>query len=253
MVATSFLSKTEFALGNLDRAATLSETALRLAREQGHPIALGIGYLGQMFLATETGDLALSRSTAEEALRHARKHDLSNYELWVAFHRAALQIRTEPRAAIAAMEDILIKADVAGSRIFRPAQLGLLGAAYGRLGQFDDAMSRIDAAIDFGRKTHILEPMPALYRLKAKTWLGMQQPDAARRDAERSWSIAQAQSARMEELRAATMLATLLSGSERQEGVLEELSRLHALFKHGLQTPDVTAAARTLVSFGLSA
>ena len=250
VVATSFLAKTEFALGNLDRAAELTQAAMDLARQQGHPVALAIAYLSQLFFASEAGDLALAQTTAEEALAHATKHDLGNYLLWVSFHCAALTLRADAAASIAIMEKNLEQAKSAGTLMFRPAQLGLLGAAYSSQGKHEDALHLIDEGIATAQQTGGLESLPALYRLRANTLTKLMRPAAAIREAEHSLSIAQAQSARTEELRAATLLARLLSEPVRREQVLDLLSNLYAKFQHGLQIPDLKHAARVLTSFG---
>ncbi len=251
VVATSFLAKVEFALGNLDRATTLTRDALNLAQRQRHPLALAIALLGQLFLATEAGDLLQAQTIADAALAHVKRHNLENYRLWVAYHRAALSLRTNPAAAIATMHQLLGEADTAGSLMFRPAQLGLLGAAYAGTGRTAEALSLIDQGLETARQAHGLEVVPALHRLRAKV-LAVTHPAAAVEELEVSLAIAGAQSARMEQLRSATVLARLLRETDRRTYARDLLGGIYATFTEGHQFPDLRQANRVLASLGES-
>ena len=249
VVATSFLAKTEFALGNICRSAELTKAATLLARLQGHPIAIAIAYLGEMFFATESGDMDRAQTLADEALAHATEHDLSNYVIWVSFHRAALSLRVDAVAALAAMEDILDRSAQQGSLMFRCAQLGLLGAVCGSLGRHDKALAYIGEGIDFAQQSLSYESLPALYRMRAKTLIGLKRPADAIRDAEQALSIARAQSARTEQLRAATMLAKLHVDADRREAAVQQLAAIDATFDRDLPFPDLQQAARVLTTY----
>jgi tetratricopeptide (TPR) repeat protein len=250
VVATSFLAKTEFALGHWERAAVHTKAAMDLAMQQGHPISLAIAYLGQVFLAAESGDLELAQATADEAFAHATGHGLHHYVLWTSFHRAALGVRTNPTAAIASMEQILEQAAAAGTLMFRPAQLGLLGAIYSRVGKHDKALAIIDGGIGIALETHGLEPLPALYRLRAKTLIGLKRTGEAILDIEQALHTARAQAARTEELRAATLYVALLKDTARHEQALAQLASLYATFDHQMASPDLRSSARLLANFG---
>ena len=51
---------------------------MAMARQQGHPVALAIAYLGQLFLAAEEGDLDQAQAIADDALTHVTRYHLSN-------------------------------------------------------------------------------------------------------------------------------------------------------------------------------
>jgi tetratricopeptide (TPR) repeat protein len=249
VVATSFLAKVEFSLGNLDRSAELTRVTMDLARQQGHPLALAIAYLGQLFLAAEMGDLEQAQKIADDALAHVTQHNLGNFRLWVAFHRAALSLRSNPAAAIATMHQILDEADAAGTLMFRSAQLGLLGAAYASTGRKDEALAAIEQGLATARKTRGLEAVPALYRLRAKILLEAR-PAEALRDLEASLALARSQSARIEELRSATVLARALKGTDREGYGRDLLAVVYEAFRRGHPFPDLQHAGRVLASLG---
>jgi tetratricopeptide (TPR) repeat protein len=248
VVATAFLAKVEFSLGNLDRSSELTRTTMDLARAEGHPLALAIAFLGQLLLATEAADWGFAQKVADEALAHVKLHSLENYRLWLAFHRAALSLRTNPNAAIATMHQILGEADAAGTQLFRPAQLGLLGAAYAGTGRKEDALSIIDQGLEIARETQGLEAAPALLRLRAKL-LSETNLAAAIEDLEASLAMARHQSARMEELRSATVLARILKDTDRRDYAKDLLARIFGTFSQGHEFPDLKQAERVLASF----
>ncbi len=249
VIATCFLAKVEFALGNLHRCIELTRAAKDLARQQGHPLALAIAYLAQLFLATEAGDLQQAHLIADQALDHVTRHNLDNYRVWIAFHRAALSVRTNTSEALATMHQLLAEADAAGTLTFRPAQLGLLGAAYASMGKWDEALALIDQGLETARFSRGLEAVPALHRLRAKTLL-QTRPSEAIRELEMSLAMAQMQSARMEELRSATVLARMLKDTEREGYAKELLGRVYRTFTLGPEFPDLKQAGRVLASLG---
>ena len=248
VVATSFLAKVEFALGNLDRSIELTNDAMQLARQQGHPLAIAIAYLGQLFMATETGGLGLAQALADEALDYVTEHNLGNFRLWVAYQRAALSMQVDAGAAIATMHQVLEEADATGTLMFRPAQLGLLGVAYARTGRTQEALALIDRGLETARKTRGLESVPALRRLRAKTLLEWR-PAEAIQELEASLAIARSQSARLEELRSATLLARMLKDTDRREYANAVLASVYGTFTQGHHFADLKQAARVLASF----
>ncbi|NOU07083.1 MAG: AAA family ATPase [Hyphomicrobiaceae bacterium] len=249
VVATSFLAKTEFALGHWVRSSELTKTAMAMARQQGHPIALAIASMGEMFFATESGDIELARKLCDAALVHATQHDLSNYVLWNSFYGQALSLSVDPGAAIVGMERILKQAADAGTGLFRSTHLGLLGAAYGIVGQHNVALARIEHAIDTAQATLNLDVMPTLYRFRAKTFVALMRMSEADHDLEMAWSIATAQSARTEALRAATAHARLLKDSERGRQAFERLAAIYSWFDQRHPLPDLAQAKRVLNAF----
>lgn len=242
VVASSFLAKTEFALGNIARSGELTQTAMAMAREQGHPIALAVAYLGEIFFATEMGRLEHAQTLADEALVHASRHDLSNYVLWSSFYREALYLRIDPMVAIAGMERTLQMAIEANMLMFRASHLGLLGAAYGMVGRHEAGLRTIDEGIQLANETLWLETLPALLRIRSKMMMALKRPADAIRDADQARSVARGQSARTEELRAAMLLAHYLRNSEHAEAAFDRVASLYANFDKMLLTPDLAHA-----------
>jgi tetratricopeptide (TPR) repeat protein len=248
VVATVFLAKTEFALGDYSRAAELTVRAKQLAHDQDHPIAQALAYMGEMFLASEAGDLTRAKTIADEALAHATQNGLSNYRRWIAFHCAALGMRSDPTGAIAAMVRLLAESEAEGTRMFRAGQLGLLGVAHASIGRHVEALFHIDDGIRTANEALNMESMPALYRLRARTLLVMQRPEEALLDVEAALRMAQSQSALTDELRSAIMLVGIHQNTSQRETSRGLLAATYARFEKGVGLPDLKYAERLLAS-----
>ncbi len=246
VVAQAFMAKVQFALGYPEQSAALTHAAMRHARASGHAVSVAIAYMGEMFIATESGDAGQAMATTEQALAHASEHDLGNFKLWAAFHRAALSIRDDPRAAIVAMQGVIEEADRMGTRMFRPAQLGYLGAAHASIGAFDEGLAWFDEAFALAEATEGREAVPALYRLRARTLLALRRQELAEDNLGRAILVAQHQSARIEELRAATVLARLRYDQGRSCEARDALAGVYGAMTEGFAFADVLGAKRLL-------
>ena len=246
VVALSFLAKVSFAQGYPEMSARLTRDAVTSARASGHPVSIAIAQMGEMFIATEGADFKLARSLTEQALAHASDHDLGNFKLWAAFHLAALMIREDPRAAIAAMQEVLRQAEQVGTWIFRPTQLGTLGAAYAAVGAFDEALALFGEGLDLAETTQGREATPALYRMRGRTLLALRRQAAAEDDLETAISVARRQGARIEALRAATLLARYWHEQGRPQEACDVLAGIYAQFTQGFAFTDVRQARQTL-------
>ena len=252
VVATSFLAKVEFALGNFEQTVELTGRATDLARQHCNPLGLAIADLGRIYLATEQADFSAAQRMTDEALAYVTEHNLGNFRLWIAFHSAALSVRTDPGAAVASMERILNEADAAGTLMFRPMHLGLLGVAYAATGKTDQALDAISRGLEIARATSGFEALPALHRFRAKV-LQATNPQHAIAELEVSLAVARGQSALTEELRSATALARMLKGTGREDYAKACLSQAVLSFKPGLDFPDLKQAVRVLSSLAASA
>lgn len=245
VVATSFLAKVEFARGRLQRSAELTEKALVLAREQGHPIAIAIALMGHLFLLIDCRKMEEAGRAFEEAYQHAASNDLSDYLLWLRFLGAGLALRADPLAAIGRMKEAIAAMDQAETLMFRPAQLALLAGALAAVGHGDAALETISQGLDVAGRTEAREAVPALHRLRAKL-LTKSDPARAAQCLQQALAEARAQGAVMEELRTATLIAGALkqigNNDEARSLLAEVYDRMTKEFRH----PDVSAAAALL-------
>jgi tetratricopeptide (TPR) repeat protein len=126
--------------------------------------------------------------------------------------------------------------------------LSFIAIALKELGRFDEALTTIDEAFSFTAKSgqHYYEA--ELHRLKGELLAARSLSDVA--EAERCFriaiDIARRQYARSWELRAATSLARVARGTDRQEEARTILAAIYEWFTEGSTTPDLKDA-RTLL------
>jgi class 3 adenylate cyclase/tetratricopeptide (TPR) repeat protein len=245
LIATSFLAKTEFALGNVEGCAALTEKAAGLAAEHRHPIAIAIANVGRMFLALETGQLDKAKELADIAHDHAVDSGLEDYRIWVSFYRAALSLASDPAGAIARMSTLLHDPATARNRTFRAGHLALLGASKASVGDLKGAFSALDEGIATAFATGATETLPALFRLRARAHQAAKRRDAAHADIRKALRLATAQQNRVECLRAASLLLKLTEGSPTAADARARLSDIVKQFPAGgTRLPDLVRARK---------
>jgi len=127
--------------------------------------------------------------------------------------------------------------------------LSFIAIALSRMGRSDEALKTIDESFRFTVRTgqHYYEA--ELHRLKGELLLARNPSDTAQ--AERCFrsaiDIARKQHARSWELRAATSLARLARGTERESEAQTILTAIYGWFTEGFNTPDLKDA-RALLS-----
>jgi predicted ATPase len=116
------------------------------------------------------------------------------------------------------------------------------------IGRVDESITRVDRTIELVETNGDLCYMPELLRIKANLLLSMPHPVA--HDVEtcfaRSLELSRNRGARAWELRTATDLAALWAGEGRACDARSLLQPVFERFDEGLDTADVTAAARLL-------
>jgi class 3 adenylate cyclase/predicted ATPase len=136
----------------------------------------------------------------------------------------------------------------AGAVIWEPFFCAMMADAESWAGKLDDAERLLEQSLEAAKRTggHWLDP--ELHRRSGQIHLLRRRPDygAAERCFRQAISIAQQQSARLWELRAATDLARLWSNNGQRAEARKLLTPLHAWFTEGLETPNVADAFELL-------
>jgi predicted ATPase len=117
-------------------------------------------------------------------------------------------------------------------------------------GRFADGISLIEETIRFAEEDGDLSYLAELLRVKGNVFLALPQPrrDEAEMCFLRSLEISGRQGARAWELRTAMDVATLRAGQGRSEEGRALLGRVFEQFTEGLDTADLTTAARLLTT-----
>jgi class 3 adenylate cyclase/tetratricopeptide (TPR) repeat protein len=236
-------------LGYIDQALFQREAAVGEARRLSHPptLALALGAIG-----FGTGSLLGLEPTfllqyADETLDLATEYGLG-------FDRsAALWCRGSSLAGLGrAKEGIpLLSAGMAGWQqagfaVFRPWHLSLLGDAYRIAGQWQSGIEHLAEARRLTAKTGARFFDAETVRLTGDVRSAMSDPAAAEENFREAIAIAQQQSAKLWELRAANSLARLWINQGKRTKAYELLAPVYAWFTEGFGTPVLQEAKALL-------
>jgi len=121
-----------------------------------------------------------------------------------------------------------------GAELVQPYFLALLAEGYGKVGQIEEGLTVLAAALDLVNKNGERFYEAELYRLKGELML-MQAVDIARQ-----------QSAKSLELRAVMSLSRLLQKQRKQEEARQILAEIYGWFTEGFDTTDLKEAKALL-------
>jgi predicted ATPase len=135
-----------------------------------------------------------------------------------------------------------------GSELLRPYYLALLAEAYGTMGQPETGLTMLAEALTLVDKTGERHYEAEIYRLKGE--LLLQRPSNNATEAETCFHhaihIAQNQSAKSWELRAATSLARLWQQQGKRQEAHDLLAAVYGWFTEGFGTADLQEAKALL-------
>ncbi len=237
-----------WALGYPDQAMMRTNEALALARDLDHPssLALALGECAKMHHwrgeEPEAGKQAEALIALAAEQEFAHKLSTGSYlQGW------ALTLQGRDEEGLGEMREALVQAG-ARAEIEEPYFVSLLALAYARLGRIDEGLSALGKAFALTDGSGMRYWEAELYRLKGELLLAS--PDGRRPEAEscfhKAIEVAQGQSARSLELRAATSLARLWRGQGKPSQARDVLEPVYDWFTEGFDTPDLKEAKALL-------
>ena len=236
-------------LGHIDQALYQRGVALTEARRLSHPptlaFALGAaGWVTGSFVRLEPASLL---QCADELLALTTEHGLEFDR------RAALSWRGSCLAALGRADEgtPLLAAGVAGWHelgfmIWRPFLLTLLADACGTVGQWQTALGHLAEARRLEEETEARWFLAETLRLRGDVLLAIGDRPGAEASYDAALAIAQQQSAKLWELRAATSLARLWRDQGKRTEAHDLLAPVYNWFTEGFGTP-VLQQARALL------
>jgi predicted ATPase len=248
-----YVGHCEWHLGYPDRALSIAEAGLALARETSHPfsIALALDYLGMLHQFRRDPDQVLT--IAEEAHALCVEHRFDYYRAWSALLRAwAIAERGAVEEGLAAYSAALVDFRGTGSEIRLPHYLIQLAAIHRSANRQSAALQCLAEAAAFAKKNAESWCDAELERERGEAGLLSATPDRHQKAAEafrRAIKIAVAQGAKLLELRAATALARLLAEQGHRREAHEQLAPICGWFTEGAATPDLLQARNLLDTF----
>jgi predicted ATPase len=181
--------------------------------------------------------------------------------LWLVGDDAALDRRVDELGAVAAEQGLslfraveglaLLRRGLAGYRgagfeVFVPHNIAFLAEACEMAGQFEEALTLLDEALQIVGRTGERWFEAELYRRKGRLLLQQGHSEGAEELYRRAVSIAQEQEAKLWELRAAASLARLRRDQRRYTEGRDLLDPVYTWFTEGFDTPDLKEAKALL-------
>jgi predicted ATPase len=243
------LASTLLLLGYPDQALSCCRQARAEAQELGHPESLAYAMSSAAGLAQDLRDVEAARERAEAVIALATKQRLPHFLAEGTVFRAWALAGRELEEAIAGMCQGLDAMRAGGTGFGIPCHLLSLAGVYGKAGQADEGLELIDEALNLVRDTGESWEEAELHRLNGELLLAKTvQAERTEVEAcyEKAIEVAQEQSAKWCELRAATSLARLWRDQGRCAEARDLLAPVYRWFTEGFDTADLKDAKELL-------
>ncbi len=238
--ARCFAASTSAYLGHPDRARRMSRETVELAR-QGDPYSLAIALAYSADLYRLLHDRARVPEAADEAIELARERGFPYPLALASFSRGwsigGSQWLGEVQRAVAWFQ---------GVGWVTPAIYQPLAEAHRCLGRTEDALAALETALALSEENDSRYLDAALHRLRGEVFLQRDEVQEAERCFRQALEIAQEQSTKLFELRAAASLARLLRDRGGRDEARALLQPAYDWFTEGFDTTDLKDAKELL-------
>jgi class 3 adenylate cyclase/tetratricopeptide (TPR) repeat protein len=248
VVAMGWLALVLWPLGDVDEATRLLDSALSLARQNGHVPTLAWMQAYMCRFAGIRRRPEQARPHAEELLGLAREHGLPMRLADGSFYRGWASWCAGDGVGRAEMCEGLALSNEMHFRLFAPLTGTLLAEREGEAGRVEIGLTTLDAQLAASEQTGQRWFDSEMQRVRGELLLKRTPPGFAAAEAAfmRAIEIARSQQARTFELRAALSLAKLYQTTGRDQVASEVLVPVLAGFNAGPEVPEVGEAQRLL-------
>jgi len=235
-------------LGHLDQARQRRDEALARAHQIKHAVALAfiLSCIAGCQAHTET-DPALLLDQVVNLEAYCVQHGFSDWERSAKWQRACCLTalgRSAEAAELQAQAGAELRAP--GSFLYKPTWLMSLAEALGKAGRAEDGLKELEDAAYQIVATEERWAEANLHRIRGELLIAVGDFAGAEASFCQAIEIAQQQSAKLWELRAATSLARLWGDHGRREQACGLLAPIYNWFTEGLDTPVLREARVTL-------
>jgi class 3 adenylate cyclase/predicted ATPase len=259
VVAECFAAYCLMGQGYLDQAIERHHRAEKLARELGHSFSLAYALFLQTTIHWVRGDEQAERRAAQVALKLGTEEGFDLWKGLASVFLGAQRARSSgDPATIPAIIEASMVAGETGNRAMSTPVLACVAGAQRAVGNLAEAVGTVDAALAVSVETDQPWWDSDLVRLKGE--LSLEQAASAGGSAgtgeqaeglfRNALEIAAEQGSATLGLRAATSLARLISGQDREEEALQLLAPLYERFGEGFDTLPLREAREVLAGLG---
>jgi class 3 adenylate cyclase/tetratricopeptide (TPR) repeat protein len=244
----SYISWILLRLGYFDQALERSQEAVRLAQEISHSYSQCSALTFSGFVQLWSGKPQGAHERAAAAITLANENGFPDWLMWADFLQAnALAEQDERRedgaVQMSQMVDVL---QAIGVRVGLPVVLVGVAETQGKLGQTEQALSRVAEAFNLSKTTAERAAEADLYRVKGELLLALSKEDQAENCFHQAIDVARRQSAKSYELRAAMSLTRLWQKQGKKEEARRMLAEIYGWFTEGFDTRDLKEAKALL-------
>jgi class 3 adenylate cyclase/predicted ATPase len=236
-----------FCLGFPDQAVAESNAVIAEAQRRAHPPALVGALAFGARLHSLTGDDAALNSQADQLVAVATEQ---GFAYWCAMGTVLSGWAKVKNGDVMAGLSLLHSGTGAfratGAGAWTPYFLGLLAMAHAIAGEIEEALARLDDALEIVEKTGERWFAAELNRYKGELLLRQGHPDAVEELYRKALGIAREQEAKLWELRAAVSLARFWRDQGKSTKARDLLAPVYAWFTEGFDTPDLVTAKTLL-------
>ena len=242
------LSLAQTCLGFLDQARSRRDFGTAEARRLGHAHTLAAA----LYFCLRTGwagrlDTTILLQEAEELLALSAQHGFAHWSAQaVGFRGWCLAVSGQPAQAIPLLTAGLEHQRALESTLYIPHGLTMLADAYRIGGAPEAGLAQISEAQRLTEATEVKWVLAETLRLRGDLLAQTGDRMAAEASYRQALALAQQQSAKLYELRAATSLARLWLEQGRRGEARDLLAPLYGWFTEGFDTADLKEAAALL-------
>jgi predicted ATPase len=234
-------------LGYPDQALAQSSAAVAEARRLAHPPSFAASLaLGARLLSIH-GDNAVLGEWADQLDAVATEQGFAHWRAQGAIFRGWVKVNNgDVTEGLSLLRGGSIAYHAAGAELWMPYQIALLAQACEIAGQVEEAVTRLDDALQIVERTGERWIAAELTRHKGRLLLRQGHTEAAEQLYRKALSIAVEQGAKLWELRAAASLARLRRDQGRRAEARDVLAPVYGWFTEGFDTTDLKEAKALL-------
>jgi tetratricopeptide (TPR) repeat protein len=243
----AYLALTLTILGYVDQGRSRLNEALMNARERrhAHTLALVLLWATKFELVVCSADEA--RRDAEEMLMISREH---GFPLWLGWgnthHGEALTTLGRAEEGLTLIAKGLANCRASGSALWSSSILSALAETHAKLDQAAEGLKHLAAAVQIIEATGERWSEAVVYRVRGDLLRTIRDDNAVEQSYRKAIAVAQQQSTKLFELRAATSLARLWRDQGKRVEARDLLARVYGWFTEGIDTPVLQDAKALL-------